>query len=319
MGKPLSPFQMGRTYASSVFHGRHLVRSLLSSKIGKVGVYGGIAYLIYNMLIGDDILSDTRMVGKNIFGKFTPAKRSEYISSSILGTKYPNQLMDKIIAPNLGDTLRPVSDSEYYKRQRIMDEGTGYHRYIQDELLSSGIASDTEVYFEDPINKVFGYADVMLKGGIPMEIKSVDPREFDYLRYPKREHISQANFYAIAAGSHLANIMYISRGEPAKRKVFSIYSSEAMYAEDISNIRQLQEEYGELSAGQTYSNYRPLSSILSRKINYDIPLYPSSLSDHKSKIRSMRAKLPLLPQYTRGITSYDHPNTYGSRSEAVAE
>lgn len=190
------------------------------AKLAGVAALGGMAYL---GLSSSDEAQTARHVSNSLLSSLINpmARRNEYISSSTLGMTNQTDLLSRTYDPRMQD-LKNDTSGDMRKSRAIMEAGNVIHEAIQQGLVARGAATATEVYVEDPRNKVFGYIDAMLPGGVPLEIKSIGGSQFEKLSRPKDPHISQANFYALAQSSQTAMIMYVSREDPTKHKVFAI-------------------------------------------------------------------------------------------------
>ena len=268
-----------------------------ASKLGirpkHVGIAAGLGSLYYAYRSG---------------AKFTPsmfAERSSYISSSTLGITKEQDLLARVYNPKLGDFNYSDNYNEYQRSRSIMSMGNQIHADIQSGLVNRGIAKFTEKYVEDPKNQVFGYIDAVLAGGVPLEIKSINQSQFSKLTGPKPEHISQANFYALAQSSPTALIMYVSREDTSQRKLFAINADPGRYEKDIQTVRNVQSKIKGLAPKNPYlSGFRPLSSWFGGGINYNMPY------SHRSKIGDQRGTLSTLPisMHMAQQPHYNHPN-----------
>ena len=109
----------------------------------------------------------------------------------------------------------------------------------------------------------------------------------------------------------MAQIMYVARGEPSRRKVFNISADYTRYTADISRIRDVTERFGGgLAATDPRSresvSYRGMSNRLGEGVNWHVP----RMKRHnviRHAIRSQRMSR----------MSGGHPNASGSRSEAM--
>lgn len=276
-----------------------------------LGAVGAVGFGAYIALSNDESAKRTRTQTQSLFDSLTRpvAHRSDYISSSTLGIKDQFDLLGRVYDPKLGDMARYDTFSQMMRSNRLMDAGNSIHEMIQNNLVARGTVSATEVYVEDPRNKVFGYIDAVLPTGVPLEIKSIGGQEFRNLGRPKEQHVSQANFYALAKSSQTAMIMYVSREDPSQRKLFAINADPGRYMRDIAAVRNMQEKVSGLAPkNNTLSGFRPLASWLGGGINYNMP------SAHKSKVQGQRARLSNLAiaEHMAQQPHYNHPN--GSRA-----
>ena len=271
----------------------------------KLAVAAGVGAAAWLALSRGDEAKDIRRSTQTLFDSITQpmARRSEYITSSVLGKTQEADIIGRVYQPGYSD--RNKTQEELRRGQAIMDAGTALHEQIQSEMMSMGTATATEVYVEDPTNKVFGTIDAMLSTGTPLEIKTISGKGFRNLRGPRPEHISQANFYALAKGTSTAAIMYVSRENPAERRVFSINADHGRYLKDIETIQHVQERTAKLAPKSPYLHgFRPLNSWFGGGINYNIS------SRNKSKRSNQRARLSGLPvsQLMPQQPHYRHPN-----------
>lgn len=246
-------------------------------------------------------------------------KRNEWISASTLQLK-GDDMISRVSNPALSDVLdRPTYD-ENQKRRKVQDEGTGTHRMIQMMMEESGLGK-SEAYVEDTRNRVFGYVDFMLNSGIPLEIKTADDKSFQKLTRPKEEHISQANFDAIASGAGAAYIMYAPRRDPHQRKLFKVEADYSRYANDIKRARKYQARYGDMPSPAPFlENARPLASWGGQGVNRNIQdVSMIGMNDLSSRIMDQKSRLSNLPigQTYGGLAGSRHANERG-RMESIS-
>lgn len=121
---------------------------------------------------------------------------------------------------------------------RTSQRGEIVHSVIEQEYMSRGLAQSREHYVYSSELDVVGHIDLVLKSGVPLEIKSVE--DFDALqklKSPKEKHVSQANFYAYALKQPYGIIGYAARNDPTKVKYFKINTDAKRVMEDVSAIR----------------------------------------------------------------------------------
>lgn len=246
----------------------------------------------------------------SLFTSVNPfAGRQEYITSSFLGVKDESDLYGRINDPTFGDATRYKNAGEKRKANEIMEVGDSVHHNIQSGLLARGIASSAEYYVEDPKNKVFGYVDVMKSSGVPLEIKSTSLKSLNKMKAPQQEHISQANFYALATKSATAEILYVAKEDQSKTKLFTIQADSSRYIKDIQTVRQFQDKIGGISSKIFgFSNFRPASSWFGGGINYNMPYA------HKADIASQKGRLSNLPVSQYMPQAQDQRNNHPSRA-----
>lgn len=254
---------------------------------------GGI--LLFGALFSDE--DETPLDKLNQMGRYLTnrrADRKEWISASALQLE-GNDRFYRLIDPSLERRYERQTDTKRNKERRVQEQGTATHTMVQDMLEAQGLGQ-REVYTEDTRNKVFGYIDFMLKGGIPLEIKSTEYDDWDAIKAPKEPHVRQATFDTMATDSPYAYIMYVPRGMPEKQKTFMVYRDPSRYAADVSAAREIQEKYGDVveSGEPELSGFRPLGSLLNnisndRVMNADLGYNKSKIRDQKSRLATSGA------------------------------
>jgi DNA polymerase III epsilon subunit-like protein len=295
---------------SNLFDGKSLekFKGLFKKNVAvKIGIAGAAAAGIWAIASRDEDATKIRNTANTLFDTLTSpfAARSEYISSSTLGMTNQWNILGRVYDPELSDQHYQKTNLDVIRGERVVEHGNILHELIQEQLKEKGLARETEKYVEDPTNKVFGYIDVMMRGGTPLEIKSIGESQFNRLSAPKPEHVSQANFYALVTNSNSAMIMYVSRGDSTKKKVFNISADQGMYERDVNRIRDYQEKTKHLGTKNYFlSGFRPINSWFGGGINYNIP------SIGRSKMESQRAKLSNLAMaaYMPQSIHAGHPN-----------
>lgn len=237
------------------------------------------------------------------------ALRSEYISSSSLGIQSEADLLGRVYDPVVGDLIRGQNYDQSKKLNKITTAGTAAHNRIAAAMINAGHAKKSEAYVEDYKNKVYGTIDVILNSGAPLEIKTVSAKEMQTISRPKKEHISQANFYALATNQPYAYIQYYSREDSQSPKTFTVQADPSLYANDIMRIRAVQQKYkGAISASPYMSGFRPSSSWFGEGINYSMP------SVNMSKVQSQKMRLSNLPIASH--MPYNEPRNHPNFSRA---
>jgi hypothetical protein len=118
------------------------------------------------------------------------------------------------------------------------EKGNVVHGIIEAEYMRKGLAQAHEHLVYDSELDVMGHIDIVLKSGVPLEIKTVaDFDALENLKYPKERHKSQANFYAYALKQPYALIGYAARNDPTKVKYFKINTDISKLMEDVSAVR----------------------------------------------------------------------------------
>jgi len=302
-----SIFRSG-SYKQKFIAGVNKVRGLFTKTVRRrLGWTAGAVGAGYLLFSDSHSAKSARLSSKTLVDSlFHPlARRSDYISSSTLGLVSDSQIIGRAFDPGLGDMMNDMDPDDAYKLRRTTEAGNYIHNMIQRELMDSGQASAAESYVEDAHNNVFGYIDVVLNSGIPLEIKTVSDVKFGGINQPKPAHISQANFYALSRGVNVAKIMYVSREAPSRRKVFTIQADPGLYLQDIERVRNVQARTrGAQSTDPYMKGFRPINSWFGGGINHNMP------HNRKSKIQSQRGRLSSLPasQHMAQQRHYNHPN-----------
>lgn len=148
-------------------------------------------------------------------------------------------------ASTLGYVSQEDINDRYLKKSEdkvemrtVVTQGTEIHRLLQRALASSGQIEGVEVPVSDFENKVYGDVDVLLKGNIPLEIKTVGSvKDLRNLTAAKESAISQANFYAIALKAPYAFVLYGTREDSNETKIFRVPVDYERYRRDIARLR----------------------------------------------------------------------------------
>ena len=284
---------------------RDLFQKIVSNKLAVTAAMGVGLYAVF---MNQENMQSAKHLSSVITNPFE-GKRSEYVSSSTLGLRRQTDLIGRVHDPVLGDIMRGNTADEDARLNRITGYGNRFHSVVQDRLMRSGRATATEQYVEDPRNKVFGYIDVILKGGVPLELKTASAKALGRMNQPKPEHISQANFYALATNSPYALVQYTARDNPGLTKTFTVRADPGRYIQDLETVRAVQSNYSRASSTNPYlSNFRPMTSWLGGGVNYNMP------TSNLSGVSDQRARLSNLPiaQHMPQQPHYNHPN--GSRA-----
>lgn len=131
-----------------------------------------------------------------------------------------------------------LEDSEDDPESRgITSSGVQVHEYIQQMLMRSGQATGVEVNVADPVAKVQGSIDAMLRGNIPMEIKTVgNLRELMAMQGAKETAISQSNAYAVMTGAPYSVILYSTREDPTQYRAWKNPVNYERYRSDVARV-----------------------------------------------------------------------------------
>lgn len=306
-GPILKPMRSDHSVSNKIFDKAVTAKGIFTKNKTILAAVAGVGAIAYLALSNDESARSTRSATQSLFSSLTSpnARRDEYISSSTLGMTDPSDILGRVYDPRMMD-MQSDTYEQLRRSQGIMSMGDVIHQSIQAGMVNRGEATGSEVYVEDPTNKVFGYIDVMLPSGVPLELKTVSGGQLKKMMSPKEEHISQANFYALAKESQTALLMYISRDDPSQRKVFAVNADPGRYSRDIAAVRNVQASVQHLPSKNAFlSGFRPLNSWFGGGINYNMPMA------HHSKIEGQRGRLSNLPvsQHMAQQVHYNHPNS----------
>jgi hypothetical protein len=161
-----------------------------------------------------------------------------------------------------------LRDSEDDPESRsIMSSGDFIHAHIQRMMMRNGQAVGSEVEVADPISRVQGSIDVLLKGNIPLEIKTVGSLyDLKSLKAAKDTAVSQANAYAIMLGAPYGIVMYTARENQDHYKSFKIPVDLERYRSDVARLRLgIQRIPGEPVGHNTLAvNFKQFKATLSQ-------------------------------------------------------
>lgn len=146
---------------------------------------------------------------------------------------------------------------------RSAEKGNIVHKIIEQEYMSKGLAQSREHYVYSSELDVVGHIDIILKSGVPLEIKSVEDFDaLDRLKSPKEKHVSQANFYAYALKQPYAIIGYAARNDPSKVKYFKVNTNAKRVMDDVSAIRKASADLKRQGHDVvTYSAHKYMSDL----------------------------------------------------------
>lgn len=176
---------------------------------------------------------------------------SETLRSSMLGNR-GDRLYDMLLGRN--------TFNDY---TRSAEKGNIVHKIIEQEYMSKGLAQSREHFVYSSELDVVGHIDLVLKSGVPLEIKSVEDFEaLERLKSPKEKHVSQANFYAYALQQPYAIIGYAARNDPNRVKYFKVNTNIQKVMEDVSVIRKASADLRRQGHDViTYSAHKYMSDL----------------------------------------------------------
>lgn len=132
----------------------------------------------------------------------------------------------------------PLLKEEY----DILETGTKYHEFVQNWLASENLLIKAEEVVYDAKHDVSGHVDAIIRGGQggrgrrALEIKTISDQGLEKLDAPKYKHVGQLNFYLKNLNLKQGSILYVSRDNPAKFKVFDVHYSYDRYTKDMKKL-----------------------------------------------------------------------------------
>ena len=211
----------------------------------------------YNTLEGMSPSGDPLL---HSFGSGVDHTRSQALTNLHYGFGYGSSTLRSSMLGYRGRRLQEMllgtdSFDDYTKSS---EKGNVVHGIIEAEYMRKGLAQAHEHLVYDSELDVMGHIDIVLKSGVPLEIKTVaDFDALENLKYPKERHKSQANFYAYALKQPYALIGYAARNDPTKVKYFKINTDISKLMEDVSAVRNSMTDLKRQGhAVQNYSAYQ---------------------------------------------------------------
>ena len=219
----------------------------------------------YNTLEGMSPSGDTLL---HSFGSGNDYFASQAIAEIKYGSGYGSNTIRSSMLGYRGDRLKDIllGRSSFDDYTKSSEKGTLVHKVIESEYLRRGIAQASEHVVHDSELDIMGHIDLILKSGVPLEIKSV--ADFDALKelkYPKKAHVSQANFYAYALKQPYALIGYAARNDPTKVKYFKINVNLSKVVEDSRAVKAMMKDLRRQGHEiKNYSMYQAASDAIGR-------------------------------------------------------
>lgn len=202
------------------------------------------------------------------FGSGNDSFQSEALSNITYGTHYGSNTIRASALGYRGDRLRNMllGISSFDDYTRSSEKGTLIHSIIETEYLKSGIAQASEHTVHSSELDVMGHIDLVLKSGVPLEIKTVaDYDALENLKSPREAHISQANFYAYALKQPYALIGYAARNDPKKVKYFKVNTNINRIMKDVKEVRSMMSTLrAQGHSVQNYSAYQMMKDAQAR-------------------------------------------------------
>ena len=136
----------------------------------------------------------------------------------------------------------------------ILDEGTTFHKDIQNWLKAENILISAENLFYDVKNDISGHIDGIIQDGLggqgrrALEIKSINAAGLKKLEGPKYQHVGQLNFYLHESKMSKGTILYVNRDNPSEFKVFEVNYSANRYAKDLEKINKARSVASQMLA-----------------------------------------------------------------------
>jgi hypothetical protein len=221
------------------------------------------------------------------------------------------------------------TDREFDPRtEAIMAGGTYFHEVMQDIFGQAGATSEKEVVDEQL--GIVGHIDVVLEGGIPVEVKTISSTGFERLSKPLDAHTSQLNFYIHAQQSQYGYVVYLDGQDISRRKVFRVGYQPGRLIADVEAARSAMlenpEQMSRLSINWLTQQYQ-MSPAYLRGLRHSSGSASSFESMHSSpefpggrvasivqasKYRPLNKEVGSIP--TMGLTIRAHETAIGHRS-----
>lgn len=180
------------------------------------------------------VRGELRLPGAAYMATHTDVKRDMPARASMIGGTTEN-----IVQYFAG--LTPPTQMAAYE---IMEEGTEFHRSIQNTLASEGMLIQAEHLVQDVKNDITGHIDAIIRDGTSgkgrraLEIKTINDEAFQTLDAPKGEHYSQLNFYLRMMKMRKGTLLYVNRDNPSQVKTFEINYSQTRWEKDLRKLQK---------------------------------------------------------------------------------
>lgn len=187
------------------------VSAWLKNNKGKVAAgaaIAGAAYGAYSLITGGD--------------------STAYVAAGMLGQR-GNILLDYL---QKGSDLEEMTP----RQQARVQTGEAVHKIIQQRMLQAGEAVGSELHVKSKALGVQGYIDVMMPGGIPMEIKTIEGENISSITRPKAAHMSQLNFYMHSVGAPYGVLRYAMQDDPEVFIDFKLPYEPGRLIADLDNL-----------------------------------------------------------------------------------
>ena len=254
---------------------------------------------------------ELRLPGDAYLSTHTDINRDMPARASMIGGTLENivQYFTGLIPPGMAD--------EY----DTMEEGTAFHRSIQETLATEGMLIQAEVMVQDVKNDITGHVDAIIRdgnGGMgrrALEIKTINDKSFRNLDAPKNEHYSQLNFYLKQLRMNQGTLLYVNRDNPSQVKTFNIHFSQNKWIKDVKKLQKARQISGTMMSegigdtlGYSYSwadrmriladvapnsmEYKEAKQIVEKQIKFgelnkdEIEKYDNALKMKQVRIRS---------------------------------
>lgn len=155
-----------------------------------------------------------------------------------------------ILSRSKEDLYRYLTDQQFaatLRQEQIMESGTALHKKIERELIREGVAKEAEHEFRNKKYNIHGFVDVVAQSGQPIEIKTVSSKELEDIiaNGPREEHERQLAFYIDQLKQKSGKLLYVSRDDPSKRRVFEVKANPAVVREMLSNLQSVRAKIKE--------------------------------------------------------------------------
>lgn len=188
-----------------------------------------------------DGVDQSRMPGANVSEFGSGSHRDDVFNPKHArrGERHTGGLTASYLGKNEG-SVQPSA-----RMDRMAEAGDFVHKSIEEEFMRQGLLRSFET-------KIRGFGassivDTFLKNGTPLEIKTVENTAMLMaLTAPRYKDIGQTNYDILASGGNYGYMLYASREDPSKRKLFRVTPDPSLLMSQMSDL-----------AGQRGSGYRP--------------------------------------------------------------
>jgi endonuclease YncB( thermonuclease family) len=182
----------------------------------------------------------------------------------------------------IGPSTLSKSSEDIYRhftnQQAVIDEQSSYkmeagnklHKEIEAELVQNGMASKSEVAFQNKDMRVNGFIDVVNQNNEPIEIKTLSENRWRQLLEngsPFEEHEEQVMFYMNELKAKQGQLLYVRQSDPKERISYAIqYNQDTVNKmkqklDDVRSRIQYEVKNHMIPRGELYPDIQKLSIL----------------------------------------------------------